>query len=80
MRLRRNVTGRALARAFERVGYRIDRQTGSHLRPTCPAPAVHHLTLQPRDPLKLRMPAAIFGDAAARLGRTRDELLRRPSL
>jgi predicted RNA binding protein YcfA (HicA-like mRNA interferase family) len=80
MRLPRDVSGRELARSFERVGYRIDRQTGSHLRLTCPAPEEHHLTIPAHDPLRLGTLAAILGDAAAHLGLTRDELLRRLSL
>lgn len=80
MKLPRDVSGRALALALERVGYRITRQSGSHLRLTCEEPDVHQLTSPAHDPLKVGTLAAILGDAAAHLGLTRDELLRRLSL
>ena len=33
MKLPRDISGAELAKALERLGYRITRQTGNHLRP-----------------------------------------------
>ena len=39
MKLPRDISGVELAKALERLGYRITRQTGSHLRLTLDSPS-----------------------------------------
>lgn len=53
MRLPRDITGHQLARALGKLGYSIDRQTGSHIRLTTPQPTEHHVTVPTHDPIKV---------------------------
>ncbi|MFZ5555291.1 MAG: type II toxin-antitoxin system HicA family toxin [Pseudomonadota bacterium] len=77
MKLPRDLSGADLAKALARVGYRVTRQTGSHLRLTTDAPTVHHVTIPAHDPLKVGTLAAILADVGANLKLDRDQLLRR---
>ena len=77
MKLPRDVSGVALARALETVGYRVTRQTGSHMRLTTSERGEHHVTIPAHDALRIGTLAGILGDVAAHLDVTRDELARR---
>jgi predicted RNA binding protein YcfA (HicA-like mRNA interferase family) len=77
MKLPRDVAGAELATALARVGYRVSRQTGSHIRLTTDVPTQHHITIPAHDPLKLGTLAAILGDVAAHQEISRDALLER---
>jgi len=74
MKLPRDLSGMDLAKAMERLGYRISRQTGSHLRLTADSPTQHHLTIPTHDPLKIGTLAAILADVAAHKGISREDL------
>jgi predicted RNA binding protein YcfA (HicA-like mRNA interferase family) len=76
MKLPRDLTGAQLAKALSQVGYRVTRQTGSHVRLTVEVPWQHHITIPLHDPLKIGTLAAVLADVAAHLGLSRDELLR----
>ncbi len=75
MRLPRDLTGAELAKRLERLGYRVTRQTGSHLRLSCDLPEQHHVTVPNHDPLRVGTLAAILTDVASHHGLNRDELL-----
>ena len=77
MKLPRDLSGGGLARALSKVGYRVTRQTGSHMRLTVDSPSRHHVTIPAHDPLKVGTLGAILAEVAAHLGIERDELLRR---
>jgi predicted RNA binding protein YcfA (HicA-like mRNA interferase family) len=77
MKLPRDLAGADLARALGKVGYRVTRQTGSHVHLTTDLPTQHHLTIPAHDPLKVNTLAAILADVAQHLELERDELLRR---
>ena len=77
MKLPRDISGAELAKALERLGYRITRQTGSHLRLTLDFPTQHHITIPTHDPLKVGTLAAILADVAAHGEMNRDDLIRR---
>jgi predicted RNA binding protein YcfA (HicA-like mRNA interferase family) len=77
VKLPRDLSGTQLARALSRVGYRITRQTGSHMRLTSDHPSQHHLTVPSHDSLKVATLAAILGDVAGHLQIDRDELVQR---
>lgn len=77
MKLPRDLSGAELATALGRVGYRVTRQSGSHLRLTADQPEQHHVTIPAHDPLKVGTLAAILADVASHLNIDRDELLRR---
>jgi predicted RNA binding protein YcfA (HicA-like mRNA interferase family) len=73
----RDLSGVALAKALSRVGYAVTRQTGSHIRLTTQHPTQHHVTVPAHDPLKLGTLSGILGDVAAHLKIPRDELMQR---
>jgi len=77
MKLPRDLSGAELAKALARIGYRVSRQTGSHIRLTTDSPTQHHVTIPAHDPLKLGTLAAILGDAAEHQEISRDALLDR---
>ena len=77
MKLPRDLSGAELAKALSKVGYRVTRQSGSHIRLTADLPLQHHVTVPAHDPLKVGTLAAILNDVAAHLKLDRDELLRR---
>ena len=77
MRLPRDLSGLDLAKALSRVGYRVTRQTGSHLRLTNDGPPQHHVTIPAHDPLKLGTLAAVLAEVASNLTTTREELATR---
>ena len=77
MRLPRDLSGMDLAKALGRVGYRVVRQTGSHLRLTRDGSTQHHITIPAHDPLKIGTLAAILSDVTGHLQLDRDKLLER---
>jgi predicted RNA binding protein YcfA (HicA-like mRNA interferase family) len=77
MKLPRDLSGAELAKAPVKVGYRVTRQSGSHMRLSADLPAQHHITIPAHDPLKVGTPAAVSAEVAASLKVDRDELMRR---
>lgn len=77
MKLPRDLSGSVLAKTLGRVGYRIVRQSGSHVRLTHNGLEQHHVTIPAHDPLKIGTLAAILADVAGHLKIDRDELLKR---
>lgn len=77
MKLPRNLTGLEFVRILEILGYKITRQTGSHIRITTLQNGVHHVTVPAHNPLKVGTLSAITGDIAQHFNLTRDELLTR---
>jgi predicted RNA binding protein YcfA (HicA-like mRNA interferase family) len=80
MKLPRDISGAELAKALSGIGYRITRQTGSHLRLTLDTPhhtTPHHITIPAHDPLEVGTLAAILADVAANLKTNREDLIGR---
>jgi predicted RNA binding protein YcfA (HicA-like mRNA interferase family) len=77
MRLPRDVSGEALARALGRLGYVVTRQTGSHMRVTTRENGEHHVTIPAHRVLRVGTLAAILSDVAAHCDLTRDALIDR---
>jgi predicted RNA binding protein YcfA (HicA-like mRNA interferase family) len=75
MRPPRDLTGQELARALAKLGYTIDRQTGSHLRLTTQENGEHHITIPNHSPIKLGTLNAILKEIAEHFAISRDELL-----
>lgn len=75
MRLPRDLSGWALARALERYGYTVTRQTGSHLRLTTQQGGEHHVTIPAHEHLRVGTLSAILTAVAAHLGRDRTEVV-----
>ena len=75
MRLPRDVSGGELIKRLGRLGYRVTRQSGSHIRLTCDLPEPHHVTVPNHNPLRIGTLAAIVADVAAHHRLDRDELV-----
>lgn len=75
MKLPRDISGRELANALTRLGYSINRQTGSHIRMTTQQRGEHHVTIPDHDPLKTGTLNAIVRSVAEHAGLSRDETL-----
>ena len=71
------MSGLELAKALGVVGYRVTRQTGSHIRMTTESPSQHHVTVPAHDPIRLGTLAAILADVAEHQEISREELLKR---
>lgn len=77
MRLPRSLPADDLVKLLRPFGYRVTRQTGSHLRLTTEERGQHHLTIPRHDPLRVGTLAGILGDVARHLGLTRSHLVER---
>ena len=78
MRLPRDVSGADLVKALGRLGYRVTRQTGSHIRLTATAGGgEHHVTIPNHDPVKVGTLSSILREVADLQRMTRDEILAR---
>jgi predicted RNA binding protein YcfA (HicA-like mRNA interferase family) len=75
MKLPRDVSGAQLVKSLAKLGYRVSRQTGSHIRLTCDQPGQHHVTIPNHDELRIGTLAAILADVAAHHGLSRDALI-----
>ena len=53
MKLPRDLSGADLVKALSRAGYRVTRQTGSHVRLTVDIPSQHNITIPAHDSLKI---------------------------
>lgn len=75
MKLPRDVSGDDLAKALKVFGYKVTRQTGSHMRLTTIESGEHHITIPWHDPLRIGTLAAILDDVAMHFQLSRDELM-----
>lgn len=75
MRLPRDLTGQQLTKALEKLGYQIDRQTGSHLRLTTYENGEHHITIPNHSPIKIGTLNAILRTVAEHFDIERDEVI-----
>ena len=77
MKLPRDLTGQELSKALEKLGYAVDRQTGSHIRLTTSENGEHHITVPNHSPIKVGTLNAILRDIANHFGVDREELFRK---
>jgi predicted RNA binding protein YcfA (HicA-like mRNA interferase family) len=75
MKLPRDLSGDALARALSELGYQITRQKGSHMRLTTLHGGEHHITIPRHNPLRIGTLASILDMVATHFGKTRDQLI-----
>ncbi len=75
MKLPRDLSGEELAKALEKFGYMVDRQTGSHIRLTTQENGEHHITIPNHSPIKIGTLSAILRDIETHFDVTREELL-----
>ena len=77
MKLPRDVSGDELAKRIRKFGYRITRQTGSHMRLTrSTEEGEYHITIPKHRNLKIGTLNSIVKDIAEHLGISQDELAR----
>jgi len=77
LRLPRDVSGEDLAKALAGLGYRVARQTGSHLRLTTLDNGAPHVTVPRHAALRVGTLAGVLSDVAQHFGLTREELVER---
>jgi predicted RNA binding protein YcfA (HicA-like mRNA interferase family) len=75
MRLPRDLIGKKFAKMVEVLGYRIERQTGSHIRLTTTKNGEHHITIPNHSPIKVGTLNAILKDIANHFETTREDLI-----
>lgn len=76
MKLPRDTDARELIAALRRIGYRVVRQSGSHIRLETDTPKPHALTIPNHSPLKLGTLSAILNDIAGHRNLSKEELVR----
>ncbi|MDH7577598.1 MAG: type II toxin-antitoxin system HicA family toxin [Bacillota bacterium] len=76
MKAPRDVSGEKLAKLLARYGYRVTRQTGSHLRLTTALGGEHHITIPLHKPLKVGTLNGILTDVATHLKISKEALVR----
>lgn len=77
MKLPRDVSGVELARALATLGYRVTRQSGSHMRITTEVGGEHHEVIPRHDPLKIGTLQSILRSIARHHGIQVPELIGR---
>jgi len=75
MKLPRDLDAAQLVKALSRIGYKIVRQTGSHMRLQCEEPA-HAITIPNHSPLRIGTLSAILGDLAVKRELDRESLIK----
>jgi len=75
MKLPRDLDAAQLVKALARIGYKVVRQTGSHIRLQCEEPA-HSITIPNHSPLRIGTLSAILGDVAAKHELDRKSLMK----
>lgn len=75
MRLPRDLTGKKFANMVEILGYKIERQTGSHIWLTTINNGEHHITIPNHSPIKVGTLNAILKDIANHFETTREDLI-----
>jgi predicted RNA binding protein YcfA (HicA-like mRNA interferase family) len=80
MRLPRDVSASQIVKALGVFGYRVTRQTGSHIRLSTSEKGEHHVTIPNHSPLRIGTFAGILDDVASHLGINRQELIKKLNL
>ena len=77
MKLPREMGGEELAALLDRYGYKIIRQTGSHMRLTSTSKGFeHHITIPKHKPLRIGTMSSIVNEIATYLEIERQELVK----
>ena len=76
MKIPRDIGGKELAKSLKKYGYKISRQTGSHIRLTTPLKGEHHITIPGHKPLRVGTLNNILTDIAKHLEREKQILIK----
>ena len=74
MRVPRDLDGEELVKALRSLGYKVTRQTGSHMRVTTERGGQHHEVIPNHSPLKLGTLRGILRSVASHHRMSMDEL------
>ena len=74
MKTPRDLSGKELVRALQRIGYQEVRQKGSHVYLTTTRNGEHHIAVPLHNPLKIGTLMGILSDVAQHLDISRPEL------
>lgn len=74
MKLPRNISAKSLIKTTEKLGYKITRQTGSHIRLTTIERGQHHITVPNHDPIKIGTLSGIISDIANHFQTTKEDI------
>jgi predicted RNA binding protein YcfA (HicA-like mRNA interferase family) len=67
MKIPRDLNSDELIKLLKPFGYKVTRQTGSHIRLTTEEKGQHHITVPHHDPIKIGTLSAILGEIANHL-------------
>ena len=76
MKIPREINGLALAKKLSGYGYKITRQTDSHIRLTTQEKGEHHITIPAHKILKIGTLNSILKNVAEHLKKTKKEVLK----
>lgn len=76
MKFPRDIGGEELAILLRKYGYRVTRQTGSHMRLTSTIKGEHHLTIPKHKPIKVGTLNNILSDVADYLKKDKQKLIK----
>lgn len=76
MRIPRDIDGKQLTILLAKYGYKVTRQTGSHIRLTSTiCGEEHHVTIPDHNPLRIGTLSAVLVDIANYLNVSKDEIV-----
>jgi predicted RNA binding protein YcfA (HicA-like mRNA interferase family) len=76
MKIPRSLSGLALAKKLEKLGYTTTRQSGSHIRLTTQLSGEHHITIPKHDPLKVGTLSSILSAVAEHFLKSKEEIIK----
>lgn len=77
MKTPRDLSGEQLVQLLKKLGYRVSRQKGSHIRLTTNEPSEHHITIPNHNPLKVGTLNSILGEISEHLRISKEDLVNR---
>ena len=75
MKLPRDLNGDEPVKLLEHLGYRVTRQTGSHMRLTSATSPEHHITIPRHAHLKTGTLESIMREISEQVGLTKEEII-----
>ena len=75
MKLPRDISGDELAKSLKKFGYKITRQSGSHLRLTTFLYGEHHITIPQHNPLRIGTLSNILANVGEHCKLTREKII-----
>jgi predicted RNA binding protein YcfA (HicA-like mRNA interferase family) len=76
MRIPRDITGKKLIKKLSVFGYKITKQTGSHVKITTIQKGEHHCTIPLHNPLKVGTLNAVMKDISKHIEIPKSELIK----